>query len=210
MKSLWSLILYIFFHDLIQVYSPGAGAYSPPPPPQGTKFWCQQKLLVTSVICCQFQIIDDRFLKTPLFYLFPIQEHNGEQILPCRKIGQGQSRVIIWANLVVFKHPMMHTEIQGHWPFGSGEVDFFRFLPYMAMAAILVMWPGLFEQTFVPPSHRSSIWNLTLTGPVEVKMFKDCGRRRTTEAYLSYKLTIWAFGSGGLKIRSRRFFFFPQ
>ena len=29
-----SLILYIFFHDLIHVYSPRAGAYSP----QGTKF----------------------------------------------------------------------------------------------------------------------------------------------------------------------------
>ena len=73
---------------------------------------------------------------------------------------------------------------------------FFRFLPYMAMAAILVMWP--FEQTFVPPSHRRSIWNLTLIGPVvsEEKMFKECGRRRTTEVYLSYKLTISAFGSG--------------
>ena len=80
----------------------------------------------------------------------------------------------------------------------------------MAMAAILVMWPGQFEQTFVPPSHRSSIWNLTLIGPVvsEEKMFKECGRRRTTmdedvlrttEAYLSYKLTIWAFGSSDLK-----------
>ena len=35
---LWSLILYIFFHDLIHVYSPGAGADSP----LGTKFWFQQ------------------------------------------------------------------------------------------------------------------------------------------------------------------------
>ena len=52
---------------------------------------------------------------------------------------------------------MMHTKIQGHRPFGSGEEDFFRFLPYMGMAAILVMWPGPFEQTFVLPSHRSSI-----------------------------------------------------
>ena len=33
---------------------------------------------------------------------------------------------------------MMHTKIQGHGPFGSGE-DFFRFLPYMGMAAILVI-----------------------------------------------------------------------
>ena len=50
-KSLWSLILYPFFHDFIHVYSPGAGADSP----QGTKFWFQQKCLVTSFICCKFQ-----------------------------------------------------------------------------------------------------------------------------------------------------------
>ena len=72
----------------------------------------------------------------------------------------------------------------------------------MGMAAILVTWPGTFEQTYIPPSHRSSIWNLTLIGPVvsEEKMFKECGRRGTTEAYLSFKLTKWAFGSGELKI----------
>ena len=29
---------------------------------------------------------------------------------------------------------MMHTKIQGHRPFGSGEEDLFRFLPYMGMA----------------------------------------------------------------------------
>ena len=60
----------------------------------------------------------------------------------------------------------------------------------MGMAAILVMWSGSFEQTFVPPSHGGSIWNLTLIGQVvsEEKMFKECGRRQTTEAYLSYKL----------------------
>ena len=106
----------------------------------------------------------------------------------------------------------MHTKFQGHRPFGSREEDFLRFLPYMGLAAILVMWLGPFEQTFVPPFHRSSIWNLTLIGPVvsEEKMFKECGRRRTTtaddddvrrttEAYLFYKLTKWAFGSGELK-----------
>ena len=41
---LWSLILYNFFYDLIHVYSP-----------QGTKFWCQQKGLITWPICCKFQ-----------------------------------------------------------------------------------------------------------------------------------------------------------
>ena len=45
------------------------------------------------------------------------------------------------------------------------------------------MWPGPFEQTFVPPSHRSSIWNLTLIGPLvsEEKMFKECERQMTTD-----------------------------
>ena len=71
----------------------------------------------------------------------------------------------------------------------------------MGMVAILVMWPGAFEQTFVPAPHRSSIRNLTLIGSVvsDEKMFKECGRWRPMEAYLSYKLTKSAFGSGELK-----------
>ena len=40
-----------FFSFLIYVYSPRAVADSP----QGTKFWCQQKGLITLPICCKFQ-----------------------------------------------------------------------------------------------------------------------------------------------------------
>ena len=43
--------LYNLFYDLIHVYSPGAGADSP----QGTKFGCQQKGIITLPICCKFQ-----------------------------------------------------------------------------------------------------------------------------------------------------------
>ena len=169
--------------------APGQGAYSP----QGTKFWCQQKLLVTSVICCSFQIIDyNSFWKIHCFIFFPYKSIRG-QIWPCRKIVQGQLSVIIWTNSVVLEHPILHTNFQDHQPFGSGEEDFLRFLPYMCMAPIMVMWPGLFEQSFVPPSHGGSIWNLTLIGQaVSEEMFKECGRRWTTEAYLYYKLTKWA------------------
>ena len=39
-----------FFHDLIHVYSPGAGVERS----QGTKFWCQAKGLITLPICCKF------------------------------------------------------------------------------------------------------------------------------------------------------------
>ena len=51
-----------FFHDFIHVHSPGAGADSP----QGTKFWCQQKGLITLPICCKFQ----RNLFEVWFYTF--------------------------------------------------------------------------------------------------------------------------------------------
>ena len=46
-----------FFHDFIYVYSPRTGTDSP----QRTKFWCQQKWLVTSLICCKFQKISLKF-----------------------------------------------------------------------------------------------------------------------------------------------------
>ena len=51
---------------------------------------------------------------------------------------------------------MLHTKFRGNRPAGSGEEDFLRFLPYMGMAAILVMRPGQFIQTFVPPSQGGS------------------------------------------------------
>ena len=92
-----------------------------------------------------------------------------EQIWPCHKIGQGQPRVIIWINLVVLVHSMLHTKFQGHRPFGSGEEDFLRFLPYTGMVASLVMWPGPFEYAFVPPFHGRSTWNLASNGLVVIK-----------------------------------------
>ena len=109
-------------------------------------------------------------------------------------MGQGQPRVIIWTTLVVLTYTMLHTKFQGHRLIGSREEDFLRFLPYMGMAAILVMWPELFEQLFVPPIPGGYIWNLVTIGPVvsEEKSFEIVdGRRRTTTddgACLYYKL----------------------
>ena len=66
----------------------------------------------------------------------------------------------------------------------------------MGMAAILVNWPGPFEQTFIPPSQGGSLWNLASIGSVvsEEKMFENVDihtytHMRTAEAYLFYKLT---------------------
>ena len=57
----------------------------------------------------------------------------------------------------------------------------------MGMAAILVMWPGSFEQFFVPPTPGGYIWNSVKIGPVvsEERSFEivDGLRRTTAPAY---------------------------
>ena len=55
------------------------------------------------------------------------------------KIGQGQPRVIIYIKFVELESPMLHAKLQDHRTSGSGEKDFFKFLSYMGMVAILVM-----------------------------------------------------------------------
>ena len=57
---------------------------------------------------------------------FSPYKNKMDQNWHCRKIGQGQPRVIIWTNLIWFEHPMLHTKFQGHRPFGSGKKDFFK------------------------------------------------------------------------------------
>ena len=59
-------------------------------------------------------------------------------------MGQGQTRDLIWTTLVVLTYMMLHTKFQGHGSIVSGEEDFLRFLPYMGMVAMLVMWPNSF------------------------------------------------------------------
>ena len=79
---------------------------------------------------------------------------------------------------------MQHTKFQGHRPFGSGEEDFLRFLPYMGMAAILVMWPGPFEQTSFPHPMETpyEIWLQLAQWFLRRRCLKsvDDGRRRPT------------------------------
>ena len=119
-------------------------------------------------------------------------------------MGQGQPRVIIWTTLVELPYTMLHTKFQGHWSIGSGEEDFLRFLPYMGMAAMLVMWPRPFEQLFFPKGPEGCIWNLVAIGPVvsEEKSFEIVDGRRTDGRTTEPAYTIsspGAFGSGELK-----------
>ena len=132
------------------------------------------------------------------FHFFPYKSL-CDQIWLWRKMGQGQPRVIIWTTLVVLPYTMVHTKFQGHWSIGSGE-DFLRFLPYIGMAVILVMWPMPFEQLFFPKGPEGCIWNLVAIGPVgsEEKSFEIVdGRSLHNSAYTIS--SPGAFGSGELK-----------
>ena len=160
-------------------------------------------ILLTYLAKCFKQLWDPRlqwFPKINEFYFFPYKSL-CDQIWPWRKMGQGQPRVIIWTTLVVLPYTMLHTKFQCHWFIGSGAEDSLRFLLYMGIAAVLVMWPGPFEQLFVPPTPGGYIWNLVTIGPgfSEEKSFEivDGRRRRTTEP--SHPISSpGAFGSGEL------------
>ena len=45
----------------------------------------------------------------------------------------------MYIDFVELESTMIHAKFQDHRTSGSGEEDFLRFLPYMGMAAILVM-----------------------------------------------------------------------
>ena len=56
----------------------------------------------------------------------------GDQICSCPKIGNGQTRFIIYLTFVDLESPVLRNKFQDKQTFGSGE-DFKRFLPYMSM-----------------------------------------------------------------------------
>ena len=71
-RNLFKVWVYtLFFHDLIHVYSPGAGETVL----MSTETYCHfGHLLLVSIHRLQY------FLKNPLFYLFPVQKQTGQNL----------------------------------------------------------------------------------------------------------------------------------
>ena len=61
---------------------------------------------------------------------------------------------------------MLHTKFCGNQPAGSGEEDFEGFLPYIGVAAILVMSPASCHQIFISLYLKAFIQNLVQNGTV--------------------------------------------
>ena len=173
-KSLCMLILYNFFHDFIHVYSPGAGADSP----QGTKFWRQQKRLITLPICCKFQRNLFEVWIYTFFSWFNTWIYSSTRwsiprfkviglLVPEKKIFLGFYHIWAWR------------------PAWSCDQDHLskRLFPH-PIEATYENWLWLAQWCL----RRRCLKNV----------YDDGRQRTTTEAYLSYKLTKWAFGSSEL------------
>ena len=92
--------------------------------------------------------------KIHCFHFFFLQKSLCYQSWPCRKIGQGQPRVIIGQTIMGWSPRCYIPSFVEIGPPVSGKKIFWVFLPYMGVAAILVMWPRCHDQNFVPPYPR--------------------------------------------------------
>ena len=62
--------------------------------------------------------------RMPLFSSLHLSKSIRDQIWHCRKVGQGQPRFIIWANLAEFECPTLHTQFQRYRSIASEEEGF--------------------------------------------------------------------------------------
>ena len=128
--------IHFFFHDLIHVYSPVVGGIQPP----------GDKVLMSAETSCHFGHLllvsnhrRQQFLKNPLFYLFPIQKHKEPNFtLPQNRSRSTQDHHL--NKLDSTRAPDAAYQVSRSSAFWFWRRRFFlRFLPYMGMAAILVM-----------------------------------------------------------------------
>ena len=92
---------------------------------------------------------------------------------------------------------MLHTKFHGNRSAGSGEEDFKGFLPYMGMAAILLMGPASCHQIFISLYLKAFIKNLLQIGKVvsekiwfEFLYVQDLGPRSRNDLDLQYSQTF--------------------
>ena len=97
-----------------------------------------------------------------------------------RKIGQGQPRTIIWTNLVVLEHLMLHTKFQGRL---VPEKKIFKIFYHIWTWRPSWSWDQDRLNKLSFPCPKEAPYEIWLIGPVvsEDKMFKECGRQTTDD-----------------------------
>ena len=164
-----------------------------------------QKMTLTfdTHICSFFQSVSGNklqmFWKINSFHFF-LQKSLIYQIWPCRKIGQGQPRVIIWTNYDGLESPMLHTKFRENRPTGSGEEDFWRVFTIYGPGGHLGHVTQMPRTNFRSPLPKEAPHKIWLWSGKRfwrrrcLSIVNDDGRRtdgRRTDAgpWVSYKLT---------------------
>ena len=89
------------------------------------KKWPWPSILTYVHFFSWFQVTGCKCFEKSTVFTFSLQKSLCDQIWPCRKIGQGQPRVMIYIHFLVLHTLMLHAKFQGNWPSGSGEGRFF-------------------------------------------------------------------------------------
>ena len=92
------------------------------------------KSSVNLVICTKLFFL---FLVTDFVAVFPNQTHRR----PCREIGQGQPRVIIYTHIVELESPMLHAKFQDHRTSGSGHTWAWRQFGHVTWTVYINWFP---------------------------------------------------------------------
>ena len=108
----------------------------------------------------KFQVTGcNSFWKIHCFHFFPLKSISN-QIWPCHKIGQGNSKVIIWTIMMCWSPQCYIPSFVEIRPPVPKKMIFKGFLPYMGMVAIMVMWPASCHQIFISLYLKALIQSL--------------------------------------------------
>ena len=120
------------------------------------KKWPWPSILTYAHFFIWFQVTGCKCSEKSTAFTFSYRKSPCYKNWPCRKIDQGHSRVIIWTNYDGWSPRCCIPSFMKIGPPVLEKKIFEGFLPYMGVAAILVMWPGCCKQTFVPPTQGGS------------------------------------------------------
>ena len=119
----------------------------------------------------------------------------GDLCWPCRKIGHGHPRVMIYRNFVELHCLMLHNKFQNHRPSGSGEEDFFFFFAIYSHGGHLGHVTWTIYTNFRSPTLRmlhmkfGFDWPSGFRGEDVWKVWTMTTAKTDDGAWVSYKLT---------------------
>ena len=158
----------------------------------------EMTLTFNTHICSFFQLVSGQrlqmFWKITVFTFSYRKLSLSYQIWPCRKIGQGQPRVIIWTNYDGQESQMLHATFCENRPAGSREDNFWRVFTINGRGSHLghvtqMPWTNF---RFPYPRRLHIKFGFDLPSGFREEDVWNCGRRRTPDGgpWVYHKLAM--------------------